>query len=66
MKVLEEPSLRVCELLLLFTRLQMHSPHDRMKTCKFSGFSLTQHSGTQPDPTQHTLTFMLCNSTSST
>lgn len=65
-KVLEKPFLRVCELLLFFTRLQMLSSHDRRNTRGFCGFSLTQHSGTQPDPSQHTLTSTLCNSTTST
>lgn len=65
-KVLEESFLRVCELLLFFTRLQTHSSHGRRNTRSFSGFSLSQHSGTQPDPTQHTLTSTLCNSTAST
>lgn len=64
-KVLEEP-VRVHELLLSFTRLQMHSWHDHRNTRRFSGFSLTQHSGTQPEPTQHTLTSTLCNSMTST
>lgn len=65
-KILEESSLRTHELLLLFTRLQMHSPHDSRNTGRFFGFSLTQHSGTQANPTQHTLTFTLCNSMTST